>query len=150
MCPPAMTAADTRSPTMQTTTKPTRERSTVARLARRRPAALLRSLAGLAGGAEETRRGTVLVLILGALALISIVTLVYASIGQADQRAAGTVVRKDTANRSIDSIADFIAREVGDDALAVFIDGYLANGDPLMRREATDYPYTDAFRISIA
>ena len=52
------------------------------------PPAALTALAGQPAGLRDphrTRRGTVLVLILGALALISVVTLVYVVVGRGDR-----------------------------------------------------------------
>lgn len=119
-----------------------------ATLGRVNPAALMRTLAGAAAGARETRRGTVLVLVLGALALISVVTLVYASIGQGDRRASAVVVRKDNVNHVMDAVADRLMAIVGVDALATFVDGYRQNNSPITFREATDYPFTDVYRRS--
>src|ERR1700752_1535340 len=75
-----------------------------------RSAALVRGLAGMPAGVEPGRRGTVLILVIGALALIAVITLVYATIGQSDIRQSEAAVRRgDTAGVS-DAVGACIAR----------------------------------------
>lgn len=89
-----------------------------------------------------TRRGTVLVLILGALALISVVTLVYVTIGQSDRRASAVTVRNDQVETVVGRLADYAAGIIANAALATYVDGVENNAAVLVRR-AADWPFTD-------
>lgn len=93
------------------------------------------------------RRGTVLVLVLGVLALVAVLTLAYVSVGQADRRTGATLIRTEAARSAAEQVADYIARVIGDAALAVYVDGETtgASGDvlPVLVRRAADHPWTD-------
>lgn len=102
------------------------------------------------------RRGTVLLLVLGSLALVLILAVVYAAIGKGDRRTAReTQVRKETVSH-IDGIGGHILDVIGidifnavpevTDADAISILGI--NG-PIVRREAVDLPVTDFFFHSV-
>lgn len=109
-------------------------------------------LAGRAAGARS-RRGSVLVLIVGALALLSVITVVYVTIGRGDRRTAANVVRNQALDLRVGSIADYMARVIGDDSLATFSDpaASTAFGVPTSFREGWDAPTTDpALRSDIA
>lgn len=116
-------------------------------------AAAISSLAGQAAGIR--RRGTVLVLILGALALLSVVTLVYVIVGRGDRRTAAVVVEKDNVNQAVQATKDYISKVIADGAFAVFAEGYLdptntgTNSPPNLIRKQWDYPYTDVYRRSV-
>lgn len=117
-------------------------------------AALVRTLAGTAVGAplSRPRRGTVLILILGALALISVITLIYTSVGQADRRASQSTRIKADVSGTVSKIGDYIRQQIGDGVFAVRVDGSTIRGGqqvPVLVRQAADYPYTDPFRRSI-
>ncbi len=121
----------------------------------RRPGypALVRAMAGQAVGAVRGRRGSVLVLILGAIAMLAVVTVAYVTVGASDRRTGSVVVGRDRVARTVDGIADYIARDViGADALAVYPDGedmqlpnLFSPGDPgpAYVREAWDAPLVD-------
>lgn len=106
--------------------------------------------------APRTHRGTVLLLVLGSLALVLILAVVYAAIGKGDRRTARQTVARQDAQANVDAIAAHIADvirrdvlnlvpEVSDsDALAL-----LGRTTPLMRREAVDLPVTDYFFTSV-
>lgn len=119
----------------------------------RRNAAVLASLAGQPTGTP--RRGTVLVLILGALALISVVTLVYVILGRGDSRNSQVVVEKSQVDAAVHGVKDYIADVISQSALSVFADGYLdptntsPNSPANLVRKQWDYPYTDPYRLSI-
>jgi hypothetical protein len=97
---------------------------------------------------ERTRRGTVLVLVLGALALIAVITLVYTTVGQGDRRVSAVVVRKDNVQRAVGVVSDYLADVVGRDALSTVVDGQSTTG-PILVRENADYPYTDPYVRSL-
>ena len=111
-------------------------------------AATVRAVAGapvgLDGAAGSGRRGTVLVIVLGTLALIAVIAVVYAVVGQADRRASaafvGSVRREEMPALVRDYLADIVAR----DAVATYRDGA---GD--LKRESFDYPFTDPYLRSV-
>ena len=102
----------------------------------------------------QTRRGTTLVLVLGALALISILVLVYVAIGKADRRTQSAVQNAERADEVVGSIAEYIADIVARDALATAVESQFTGVSPTdptdtaiiprarLMRENTDYPYT--------
>ncbi len=122
-------------------------------------ARVVRAVAGCAGGWQRRqRRGSILVVVLGTLALLAVLTLVYVSQGQSDRRTAAVTIQKnrveDTASRVGAYIGDIIAR----DALATFVDPAFPAGvptksgtggnEPILKREAFDAPVTDPYRRS--
>lgn len=114
-----------------------------------RAAAAVRGMAGTPAGLVRSRRGTVLVLVLGALALISVITLVYATIGKADRRGSQVVAQKSSVHTTVSTIAEYIAGVIADGAMAVHVDGEDGAGNPSLVRTAADYPSTDPVRVSI-
>ncbi|USN98422.1 MAG: hypothetical protein H6810_09615 [Phycisphaeraceae bacterium] len=111
------------------------------------------------------RRGSALIIVVGTLALIAVFAAFYVTLGQADTRVAETTKFTNEVEGVEDQVAEYIARIVGADRLAVTIDtisadenevgpDYNAQGNPMpgdpnaadrqrFVREATDYPYTD-------
>ncbi|MEX2218987.1 MAG: hypothetical protein WD749_09525 [Phycisphaerales bacterium] len=116
---------------------PTRTTGFIGRV-RGSAAAVLRSLAGLPAGAQRTRRGTVLVIILGALALIAVLTVVYVTVGQSDRRRSEGVVRREAADSGAERFGAHVAQVIGEAALKTMVDG------ELLIRAMTDYPSTGA------
>lgn len=124
------------------------------RLRRIGRSSLLRGLAGTTAGlpAGRSRRGTVLILVIGALALISVITLIYATIGQADRRSAQVVSQKNNIAGVADEVAQYLGGVIADGTFAVHVDGVApgAGGGPILVRNAADYPATDPYRLSVA
>ncbi len=127
-----------------------------------RRAARLRLLAGHALGLKGPRlvgrRGSVLVLILGAIAMLAVVTVAYVTVGQTDRRTGAIVAARDRTGDTIQEVADYLARIIGDDALSVWFDGTdlqvpntLNPGDPgpVLVREAWDAPSIDPLLMSV-
>ena len=122
---------------------------------------------GLPGG----RRGSALVLVVGTLALIAVIAAFYITLGQADTRVSRGVERGAELEDIERQVAQYIAKVVGDDRLAVQVEtitndeadigprfdaanmpttlGLDAPDRQRFIREATDYPYTDFTKISI-
>lgn len=107
--------------------------------------------AGSGRGANTVRairRGTVLILVLGVLALLAVITAVYVSIGQADRRTGETVRRSKTIDEAADRAGDYIAGVIAADAVSTVFERPAPSGNvnkglpPALRREAVDYPYT--------
>src|SRR5215471_9999887 len=94
----------------------------LSRVRKARCAGVLSALAGLPAG-RERRRGTVLVLVIGALALISVLTLVYATIGQADRRAGATVKRHINVESTAHVLADYFAQKIADETFQIYVNG---------------------------
>lgn len=112
-----------------------------------------KSAASLAG---RSRRGTVLLLVLGALALVLILSVVYAALGKGDRRTAGSVVERLDAQENVEGIGNHILDTLALDVFSLVPDvamdealTLLGENDPIMRREVTDMPYTDFFHISV-
>jgi hypothetical protein len=106
---------------------------------------------------RTNRRGTVLVLILGALALISVITVVYVTIGQNDRRSAAVTVRRDNVENVSQFFGDYIADVVARSVFATHVDGEEgppANRRLILVRNAFDKPYTSpamrSRRLSVA
>lgn len=88
-----------------------------------RPPTATTRLACSAGGLPlrvPARRGSVLVLVVGVLALLAIVVLVYTSLGQTDRRASAALVSKVRTDDVARSAADYIAQKVGDASLNTY------------------------------
>jgi len=127
----------------------------LARIKRLGRSSLLRGLAGSPAGLPapgRSRRGTVLILVIGALALISVITLIYATIGQADRRNSQVVVQKASVDSVGDQVAGYISGVIASGTFAVHVDGVspLFGGSPILVRSGMDYPWTDPYRLSIA
>ncbi|GAB5495493.1 MAG: hypothetical protein Phyf2KO_05730 [Phycisphaerales bacterium] len=112
-----------------------------------------KSAASLAG---RSRRGTVLLLVLGALALVLILAVVYAALGKGDRRTADAVGKRLDAQESVNGIGNHIIDVLGADVFSLVPDvamvealEMLGENDPIMRREVTDMPYTDFFYLSV-
>lgn len=118
-----------------------------------RKAGLLRAISGMPAGVARRRRGTVLVIIMGALALIAVLTIVYVSVGQSDRRSAAATQRVESVDLATKRIADYIAQVIADAAMSVQVQGSYVDTTgatrPLLVRPASDYPFTDPSLISI-
>jgi hypothetical protein len=74
------------------------------------------------GNARE--RGTVLLMVIGVLALLAIIAVVYAAIGQADRRAGTAYVRSVQVEDISDQFGQYVAGIIGEDTLQVIEDEY--------------------------
>jgi len=97
-------------------------------------------------GRQRTRRGSALILIVAVLALLAVLTVAYVSIGGGDRRAARAVTRQAEVERQAAAVGQYLAGVVGEDALSVYLQGFDPAGQPILVREATDYPLTDPSR----
>ncbi len=110
---------------------------------------VLHALRGGTIGLDQSRRGTVLVIILGALALISVITVVYVTLGQSDRRSAQVVVRKDQVGEAVAGVRDYLADVIARDTFSVYVNGVDASGRALLARRVAVYPFTDPSRRSV-
>lgn len=111
----------------------------------RRRSIMSRKLAALRAraGKAPNRRGTILVVILGALALLSVITVAYVSVGKGDRRTAMVVRRDANVNEVIDRVVDYIATDIiAADVFSVYKQAPAGTPDGGYMREAWDYPYT--------
>ncbi len=96
-------------------------------------------------------RGTVLLMVIGVLALLSIFAIVYAAIGQADRRGSAALVRESDLDALAQSMADYLAGIIGQDAVAVMFranDPAVPTAGGTLAREAVDYPSTGSWMLS--
>lgn len=105
----------------------------------------LHDAAGKARSLRGSRRGSFLVLVVGVLALLSVVAIVYATIGTQDLRARTALAKRTTLDDVPDQFARYVAGEVvGPDTLATWYDdsSNAVSGRPLLYRKTSDYPST--------
>ncbi len=127
--------------------------NTLSRLARLAPrsrlsrSSLTQALAGSAIGTRAIgRRGSVLILVLGTLALLTVLAVVYVGIGKGDRQTARAIVARSESRDVPQQVADYLAGIIGDDALATapsyvgVTNGFATTAH---RREAWDAPYSD-------
>lgn len=96
-----------------------------------------------ASGNLAARRGSTLILVVATLALLAVLTVAYVSIGGGDRRSARTTTRAAEIDRQAQHIGDYIVGIIGDDALAVYFEGFDPDGEPVFMTEAVDVPRTD-------
>ncbi len=114
-------------------------------------AAIVRGVAGLPVGSAR-RRGTVLILVIGALALISVITLIYATIGQGDRRQSASTKLHVGVETTANEVADYIAQAIADGTFATQNNGVYEQGRqtlPMVVRTSSDYPWTDPYMLSV-
>lgn len=101
---------------------------------------------------RSRRRGSFIVLVVGTLAMMSIIMIVYVAIGNADKRVSTSLARRDRSDEMIGLFGDYVAQVVADDAVSVSADpsnwdakGNLRNlkGGTRYLREAWDVPATN-------
>jgi hypothetical protein len=107
---------------------------------------LLRSVAGAPAGWRPSRRGSFLVLVVGTLALLAVMAVVYTTIGNHDARMTHASDKREKLDDVPQQVADYIARLIGEDTLSV---GYSSrrlvdvnSGGIPLERKTFDYPYT--------
>lgn len=105
---------------------------------------------------RSRRRGSFLVLVVGTLAMLSIIMIVYVTVGNSDKRASASLERRNRTQEVIGLFSDYVAQIIADDAVAVSPDPSntspsgvplgLAGGDAngaIYLREAWDAPVTN-------
>ncbi|HRQ73011.1 MAG TPA: hypothetical protein PLU35_08290 [Phycisphaerales bacterium] len=113
---------------------------------RRSRARLLRAISGLPAGAGPSRRGSFLIMVVGVLALLAVVTILYAAIGRSDRQISAAVVKNDERHSVPEQVRDYLAGVIAADTFSTYFAGeYAENGAPLQRREAWDYPSSPFF-----
>lgn len=112
-----------------------------------RPAGLLRVLSGAPAGTEVRthRRGSFLVLVVGTLALLAVITIVYVALGSQDARTKSAVQERAQLDDVPSAVADYTAGVIARDLFSSTLDGsmvQLQSGDVALalRRETDDAP----------
>lgn len=96
----------------------------------------------------RSRRGSVLVLIVGVLAMIALLVLVYSTLGQADRRSSASLSARVKLTEQAASVRDYLAKTIGDSTFNHTYQRDVLGNDRLVRT-VFDYPYTDPeFRSS--
>lgn len=96
----------------------------------------------------RSRRGSVLVLIVGVLAMIALLVLVYSTLGQADRRSSASLSARVKITEQAASVRDYLAKTIGDSTFNHTYQRDVLGKDRLVRT-VFDYPYTDPeFRSS--
>lgn len=115
------------------------------RTSRRRgvqPASLVSAIAGSPMGLA--RRGSALIIVLGTLALMAVLAVIYVGVGNSDRRTSQAVVIHDRFDDVPDQIADYLSQVIADDVLSVY-----PQPGGMLRRETFDYPGTDREMLSV-
>lgn len=98
------------------------------------------------------RRGSILVLVLGIIALLALLAVLFAAIGKSDRQSGAALVRQDQLKSVPEQVRDYIADVIARDALATFpaaaIDPQTGRPEMQLHREAFDYPWTDPAMLS--
>lgn len=96
---------------------------------------------------RSRRRGSFMVLVVGTLAMMSIIMIVYVAVGNADKRASASLARRDRSDEIISLFSDYVAQVVADDTVAVSPDPSNSKAlTPALSnyvREAWDIPATN-------
>lgn len=105
--------------------------------------AVVRAIAGLPVAMRQTRRGSFLIMVVGTLALLAIITIVYVSIGRSDRQTSMAALKHDDRRDTPDQLGAYLRSVIAEDLFDYqFFGERNANGDPIFRREASDYPST--------
>ncbi len=100
------------------------------------------------------QRGTVLLMVVGVLALLAIIGVVYATIGRADRSAATTTLRQQRIADQSEEIAAYIAKVIGDATFAQYVERTEATNPTTgvawtSRTRGYTYPWTDEHFLSV-
>jgi len=100
---------------------------------------------------KSARRGSILILVLGVLAMMAVFAAVYLAIGIGDQRASQAVEVHQEQQRIAPVVAQHLATTIAKDRLATEWRTATDDSRVVLKayRETTDYPYTDYARRSI-
>ena len=100
---------------------------------------------------KSARRGSILILVLGVLAMMAVFAAVYLAIGIGDQRASQAVEVHQEQQRIAPVVAQHLADTIGRDRLATVWRTATDDARVVLKayRETTDYPYTDYSSRSI-
>lgn len=119
-----------------------------------RTAAISR-VAGLAGSLRQDRRGSFLIMVVGTLALVAVITVVYVAIGRSDRQTSAAAERVEERKDIPEFMRDYLAGIIADDVFDVVYLGERAPNPsnpatniPVFVREAWDYP-SAAYEVTL-
>jgi len=102
---------------------------------------------GRGAGRSRIRRGSILVLVIGTMALMGTLAVLYTSLGASDRRSSRAVVQRDQVDQVPLQVRRYVGGVLARDVLSVFPSpaGVDASGNQTygLRRETWDYPWTD-------
>ena len=78
----------------------------------------------------RSRRGSAIILAVGALVLLSVISLVYWGIGRADVRTAVASIRSSSVDETVNQVADYLSNVISRDKLAWFVEKARTSSDP--------------------
>lgn len=114
-------------------------------------AAVVASMAGAPAGLRAARRGSFIVLVVGTLALLAVVAIIYVTLGNQDLRTKAAVTKRESLDDIPPQIARYLANDViGRDRLSTWYDSRTIAGEKGVLREAVDYPSIDWTRQSVS
>jgi hypothetical protein len=103
--------------------------------------------------ASSRERGTILLMVVGVLALLAIIGVVYATLGKSDRAAGATRVQKNRSAEQVEDVGTYIASVIADGALATYTErngNQNTEADPwTIRRRGYTLPQTDVRFLSI-
>lgn len=107
-------------------------------------ARVVRALAGSATGWHSRRRGSFLVIVVGTLALLAVLTIIYSSIGNHDVRMRTSVESHQQLEDVPEQVRDYLARIIADSTVSVSYDTKfgLTGGIVPVSRVTFDFPST--------
>jgi len=92
-----------------------------------------------------SRRGTAIVLAVGTLVLLSVLTVIYWGIGRGDVRTSSVLSQDANVDATVGEIRDYLSQVIADDVLDFYVelggDTTASPNQPVVIREATDYPF---------
>lgn len=94
----------------------------------------------------QQRRGTILLMVVGVLALLSIITIVYVTLGRSDRVQSSAVVRTQRLNDQAGEVAEYLTRILARDMFSTYVEhdpSDPAGAKTITRRELWDYGSTD-------
>lgn len=108
---------------------------------------------------QSRQRGTVLLMVVGVLALLAIIAVVYATLGRADRSASATLVQQQRSDLQVSAVADYFVSVVGGSTFARYTEPNfntpnattqpsMVQGSHVFTRGYT-YPWTDEYFLSI-
>ncbi len=121
------------------------------------PAPIAPAHAARSRRAALRRRGTVLLMVVGVLALLAIIAVVYATLGRADRSSSATLVQQQRSDLQVAAVADYFASVIAQSSFARYpeptaegsqVGRPVIGANPIVFNRAHTYPWTDAFFIS--
>ena len=94
------------------------------------------------------RRGTVLLMVIGVLALLAIIAVVYATLGRSDRATSAALVRERRIEDRSSEIARYVQSVIAEGVFAT-VPQRAENGAAVLKRKAYDFPWTDSNFLSI-